>query len=173
MNLQENEIAKQIDEFEKYMITSCGRVWSVKRNKFLTNYDNGKGYSVIGLHKNGKRKYMLIHRLIAIHFIENPKPDEYHTVDHINHITTDNRIENLRWCNTSQNMMNSSKQQNTSSKYKGVCFHKRDNLWLVQLTINRVTIRLGRHKTEVEAAKAYNQFIIDNKMEEFCILNKV
>ena len=48
------------------------------------------------------------HRLIANQFIENP--DNYECVDHINHIRTDNRIENLRWVSRRMNNNNISYQ---------------------------------------------------------------
>lgn len=50
---------------------------------------------------NGKRKGELVHRLVALHFIDNPegKPE----VNHINHIRDDNRVENLEWVTKSEN----------------------------------------------------------------------
>ena len=48
----------------------------------------------------------LVHRLVAETFIENP--DGKPTVDHINHIRTDNRVSNLRWATQSEQRENSS-----------------------------------------------------------------
>ena len=37
-----------------YAVTSCGRVWSYKRNRFMTPLDAGYGYMVVCLRKDGK-----------------------------------------------------------------------------------------------------------------------
>ena len=39
-----------------YGITSCGRVWSYRRQKFLTPGVNNKGYLIVNLCKDGKVK---------------------------------------------------------------------------------------------------------------------
>ena len=52
------------------------------------------------------------HRLIALQWIPNPNPTEYTCIDHINHVRTDNRIENLFWCSKYENDNNISKASN-------------------------------------------------------------
>ena len=42
-------------------------------------------------------------------------------IDHRNHNKLDNRLENLRVCNPSQNQMNRKAQKNSTSGFKGVC----------------------------------------------------
>ena len=50
---------------------------------------------------DGERKNVLVHRLVALHFIDNPKGKP--EVNHINHIRDDNRVENLEWVTKSEN----------------------------------------------------------------------
>ena len=64
---------------------------------------NSWGYLMITLSCVGRKpKQIALHRLLAIAFIPNPK--SYDTIDHINENKTDNRLENLRWCSSVDNV---------------------------------------------------------------------
>lgn len=93
-----------------YLIDSLGNVVSCPKqqgSRFVNEYKiigtkiNRHGYKEVALSKDGKTKTVLLHRLIAIHFIENP--NNFPCVNHKNGIKGDNRIENLEWCTVSQN----------------------------------------------------------------------
>lgn len=81
-----------------------GKTNSIRKGVTLKTNINNKGYKYCALSMNGKPKKYLLHRLIAITFIDNPenKPD----IDHINGIKTDNSIENLRWSTHKENCNN-------------------------------------------------------------------
>lgn len=86
---------KKIKDFEDYGITSCGRVYSFKSNKFLKPRKDRNGYLRVILYNNGKRKDFLIHRLVAEAYI--PNPEGLSDVDHINGNKEENYINNLQW----------------------------------------------------------------------------
>ena len=85
-----------------YAVTSCGKVWSYKRRRFLTPVVNKKGYLCINLYKNEKLKHFLIHRLVAQAYI--PNPDNLPQVNHKDENKTNNCLQNLEWCNASYNI---------------------------------------------------------------------
>jgi hypothetical protein len=51
-----------------------------------------------------------------------------------------------------------------SSSYKGVVYDKSRNLWISRIYFNGDDISIGRFRTENDAAVAYNNFIINNKI---------
>lgn len=76
-------------------------------------------YGYVKINLNGITCFK--HRIIAEQFVKNDDPEHKTQVDHINHIKTDNRIENLRWCNNSINNRN-------RLSYNGVKVHYVDEL---------------------------------------------
>ena len=89
---------------------------------------NDKGY--LSLVINGKR--YLNHRLIFLmHYGYLPK-----TIDHKDNNSLNNKIENLRACNQSLNMANSSIKSTNTSGYKGVSFRSDTKKWQAALMKN-------------------------------------
>ncbi len=82
-----------------YLVSTHGRVWSLKTSKFLKQHTLIKpwkhSYQKVALRDTGKTKYIPVHRLVALTFI--PNPENHATVDHINGIHHDNTVWNLRW----------------------------------------------------------------------------
>lgn len=74
-------------------------VIQVFKPKKLKLINQSNGYLKINLIKDGIQKTKLVHRLIAQSFLG----DSDKTVNHINGIKTDNRIENLEWVTLSEN----------------------------------------------------------------------
>ena len=97
---------KLIEGFDDYMVSSDGSVWSLNygrtgKMKELKPTPTKKGYLRVVLCFKGQRVRKYIHRLVAEAFISNPenKPQ----VNHKDEDKTNNRIDNLEWCNAEYN----------------------------------------------------------------------
>ncbi len=78
-------------------------------------------------------------------------------VDHINHNGLDNRRANLRIVTHKQNGWNRRKTaRKSTSRYKGVCWSKRERMWHVQIKKNGKQITIGYFLDEKAAARAYD-----------------
>ena len=76
-------------------------------------------------------------------------------VDHINGNTLDNRKENLRQCDCSENRCNCGKRENNTSGYKGVSFYKPNGMWKAQIQKNKQKYFMGYHNTPELAYEAF------------------
>lgn len=95
-------------------------------------------------------------REIKLHRIILSAPDGME-VDHINGDGLDNRLENLRLVTTAQNAWNRAKRRTpASSIFKGVSWSRRKLRWHAVIYANNKAIWLGAHKSEIDAAQAYN-----------------
>jgi len=142
------------DYENEYQINKNGEIKNKKRN-IIMNPKNTNGYLRIGLRKNGIRKFYFIHRLLAIQFIDNP--NNYDLVDHIDNNRLNNDLENLRWINYSGNCRNRIKRKNCSSKYRGVCWDKKDKKWRASITIDGKVKCLGFFTNEEDASLVYEK----------------
>ncbi len=107
-----NEIWKQINNSNYYMISNFGRIKSFKRNKkdgqILKTDISNKGYFRIMIDIPEKRKRHSVHRLVALAFIDNT--ENKCCINHIDNNRQNNKVDNLEWCTQSENIIHAEKQ---------------------------------------------------------------
>ena len=97
---------------KQYQISNLGNLRVILPLKFFTN---NSGYQVAHIFLEGKKgsrkreKYTqkLVHRLVATAFI--PNPNGYPQVNHIDGDKTNNRVDNLEWISSQDNIRHAHK----------------------------------------------------------------
>lgn len=153
------EIWKDVPGYEDYQVSSRGRVKSFKygKERILISYLNIKGYYQIFLNNNEGRKSFKIHKLVAMAFLDHISNGYESVIDHINGITTDNRLQNLRIVSNRKNTSLGYIKKNTTSQYTGVSWYEERKKWRSQIHLNGKNINLGLFECEISAANAYNK----------------
>lgn len=170
------EIWKPIPGFEKaYEASTFGQIRN-NRGKVMKTYTINSGYACLKFTVNKVRTSHLVHRLIAITFIDNP--DKLPEVNHIDEDKHNNNVINLHWISSSGNKQHSIKTgtyakiftmrnslgkkhlPNAVSKYHNVGYDKSKKRWTACIRVNGENMFFKRFKTEKEAALHVN-WIID------------
>ena len=115
----------KIDGFEKYEVSNLGKVRNIKSGIMLKPWFTKDGYLRHCLYKHNKRKNLLLHRIIATAFIDNP--DEKPCVNHIDENKLNNDLSNLEWCTARENLIHGTRTKRAAEK----CFKK-----VIQLDLN-------------------------------------
>lgn len=150
---------KTIEGFEGYYeVSNQGRIRSVDRmcntyfseagrrikGQIMKPTDNGNGYLIVHLKKNGQRTSKYIHRLVAETFLE--KPAECNVVDHIDYNKKNNVVDNLQWCTQKENVCRSRANMRRQHKTNPPSGYK------------YISIKGGRYRVAVKKAKVYRTF---------------
>lgn len=91
-----------IPGFEYYLASDDGRIYSIRKKKFLKQRVRNDGYNQVTLAENGKRAQCYVHRIIAISFLG--KKDDLQ-VNHIDENKSNNAISNLEWVTPKENIL--------------------------------------------------------------------
>lgn len=153
------EIWKEIKDYENYQVSNLGNVKSLNYNRTgkesVLKAGLSKGYFQIVLHNNGLRKTKPIHQLVSECFL-NHTPSGYNLViNHINHIRTDNRVENLEIVTNRENT--NRKHLKSTSEFVGVFWDKQRKKWRSKIRIGGKLKYLGSFNNEIEASQAYQK----------------
>ncbi len=129
----------------KLKVYEDGRVERFWRNKYWREVENTPicyGYNTIACNRRRYRR----HRIIAMCYLGLDINNTDLVVDHIDHNTINNNVNNLRVVSQQQNQFN-------RSNVKG--YRKEKGKWRAKITYNDKNYHLGYYKTEEEAREAY------------------
>lgn len=154
-----NEVWKDIKGFENYyQISNTGKVKSLERKvpskikgtfqiikeKIRKTTTTTAGYEYVVLSKDNIHKTLLIHRLVAEHFI--PNPNNLQCVNHKDENKLNNNVDNLEWCDYKYN-----------NTYKNIHLRRNKNKTtreVIQYDLDMHELR--RWKSIIDAANEYN-----------------
>jgi hypothetical protein len=123
------ETKKFIEEaLQNYVVYPSGKIYSKRQNKYLKT-ENVKGYNRVKLYYNGSSKKILVHRVVALIYIENieGKPQ----VNHKDGNKTNNNYKNLEWVTNDENILHASINGLNNKR-----FNKSDILTIRKLFLN-------------------------------------
>lgn len=130
-NLQ-NEEWRNIEGYEgMYQVSNMGRVKSLERyvvkdnkgnlalkqSRLIIPHKQNSGYLYVSLNKKNTRKNYLVHRLVALAFIDNP--NNYLEVNHKDENKLNNISDNLEWCTHQYNNFYGTKIERQRQKMQG------------------------------------------------------
>lgn len=90
-----------------YQVSNFGKIRRFSDGKILKQSIGTSGYYKIALWKNGRYRHFLVHRIIAIHFIQNPQNKKF--VNHKDGNKLNNSIDNLEWMTRKENHSHAAK----------------------------------------------------------------
>lgn len=123
-----------------YKISSSGRVlskwggWKERTPQMLKS-----GYLCFDFYKNTQKERICIHRAVAEAFI--PNKENKPQVNHLDGVKTNNQVNNLEWCNHSENIKHAYK--------KGLCKPNLDNLKRGWFSTKKQRYGSKNHKSKV------------------------
>lgn len=152
---------KDIPGYEgRYSINTDGQIFSVRYPKILKTSKDKGGYLHLRIRgNNGRSSTCRVHRLVMLAFV-GPLKDG-NEVDHINRIRTDNRLENLRYCNISSGRQNMKNPLGTSG-YRGVYLHagRLARPWRAKAQIGYKQKWSRYFSSAIQAAKTYDRMVL-------------
>lgn len=173
----DTELWMDIKDYEGiYQISNHGRVKSLarvftknvtKRKEIMTvsmpemiRVNSIKHYPQISLWRNGKAKWITIHRLVAMHFVHNPDPENYNCVLHKDDNPQNPHWSNLTWGTQSQNILDCVKKgrgfngiRNGNSKLSEANVHEIRKMLNDGITSRKIGKKFGVSKLPILSIK--------------------
>jgi hypothetical protein len=117
---------------------------------------HNRGYRHVELVKDGVKKAYMVHRLVATVFI--PNPQNYPTVNHRDEDKTNNAVDNLEWCDRSQNMRHSIALHQDKYHIEGQPFSRPEKV--VQMSEPGEILRIWDNLVSIKHEKGWSQWSI-------------
>jgi len=147
--------------FEQYTVYEDGRVYSDKRNKFLSLRMYGRSrrpyyrvtlYDGLGNHSNRS-----IHRLVAEAFI--PNPNNKLVVNHKDNNPKNNDVSNLEWVTHSENTIHSFNETDRKKLHKKVLQVDKNSGVVIREfnSVGEASLNIGIHYTNISKVLSGNQ----------------
>jgi hypothetical protein len=156
--METNEIWKNVKGFEGiYEVSNLGNVKRhySNKSKILKAGTNTHGYKHVTLSKKEIKTYIVVHKLVAIAFLNHIPNGQDNVINHIDHDKTNNNLSNLEIISQRENA--NKLHIKSTSDYIGVYYNKNIKKYHSRITINRKRVHLGYFENEKDASKAYEE----------------
>ena len=144
-NNSDVEVWRDIDDFNGYQVSNLGNVRSLNYNgtgntQLLKSSLSGpnRGYKSISMQVGDIVIRRNIHRLVARAFI--PNPNDLPEINHIDEDGTNNRVNNLEWCDRAYNLNYGNRTQK---------FIDAKSIPILQYSLDNVFIKEWKSQTEI------------------------
>lgn len=180
---------KPVKDFLNYEVSNLGRI-RTKKGLIRKYYIQNSGYCGIDMHQAGKRKKMLVHRVVALNWIPNLDPEHKTQINHKDGNKENNSVDNLEWVTCSENVKHArdtglntfyngsigkkmTGKKTSKSRFHGVYWDGTRKKWIGTVTHNHKNIKPKRFNTEEEAALHYNNVLISLGLDKERPLNVI
>jgi hypothetical protein len=146
---------KDIFDYSDYKVSNLGNIKSLKFNKelILKSRKNSNGYLYVNLCKEGTYKTIMVHKLVAIGFLNHtPDGTQKIVVDHLDANKENNNLNNLQLISQRENSI---KNKLNKTGYTGVYNSSNNKRWVSRIMIGKHTKYLGTFETKTEAHQEY------------------
>lgn len=145
-----------IEGFENYEVSNLGNVASLNyrhagKRELLALKADKTGYKKVLLYKEGKRKKISVHRLVAEAFL--PRVDGFEFVNHKDENKLNNVVDNLEWCDKAYNNNYGERKEKVFSKLRRPVIGVNEDGSEVQFpSVNEAGRRLGKSPGNISSA---------------------
>jgi len=130
-------------------------------SRYLTTFDDGRGYLRVTLCKKRIRQHVGVHRLVAEAFIPNLENKPH--VNHKDSNRSNARADNLEWCTPLENSIHALKSSTGHRKWEGcICWDNYHSTWIASI--------MKDGKVYTKSCKSSRKVVenwLEGKVEEF------